>query len=265
MKKLFLFILVFLSPQIVLAEVIKSEAIYKHLGDVSPREACKRAEQNAKEKAIKDALGLKISLDERRKCRETDGVLQCEENQTSVLSLNGEITEYKIIQKDDGVDELSKPKVYYCRIQIDAKVKSIIENDLNLEFDVRLNRVNFRNGEDLSINFILSEPIFLTIYQYHPYEKINKVSKLFPNTKEKNNQVSIKNFNLPSDNLAYKVEFPTKLKREQIDEHLIFIATKKKIKFLDSYFSLEDLTKRLMEVGKENIVRKEQKTYTIYE
>ena len=64
--------------------------------------------------------------------------------------------------------------------------------------------------------------------------------------------------------MEYTVLFPDNISRVRVDEHLIFIATKKNVGFLDTYFSLEDLTKRLIEIEKKNIVRKEQKTYTIY-
>ena len=74
----------------------------------------------------------------------------------------------------------------------------------------------------------------------------------------------MKNFKLPTENLEYAVLFPENLSRAKVDEHLIFIATKADVGFLDTYFSLEDLTKRLLEIEKKNIVRKEQKTYTIY-
>ena len=67
-------------------------------------------EKRAKDDAIKKALGLKISLEEVQKCKETDGIVDCEQNQTSILSLSGEITETKIISKDEGLDELSDPK-----------------------------------------------------------------------------------------------------------------------------------------------------------
>jgi hypothetical protein len=251
-------------PTIVFSKVVNTEYTFKHLGEVTQKDACQIAEKRAKEKAIKEALGLKISLDEIRKCKETDGVLECEDNQTSVLSLNGDIKEYKIINKEDGVDELSDPKIYFCKIEINADVVPSFENNLNIEFNIALNQVNFRSGEKISMDFLFSEELYLTVYQYYPYKKIDRVQKLFPNKYEKDNKISLKNFKLPTDNLEYTVLFPDKISRDRVDEHLIFITTKKNVGFLDTYFSLEDLTKRLMEIEKKNIVRKEQKTYTIY-
>ena len=47
----------------------------------------KREETQKKEKAIIDALGLNISLEEVQKCDETDGKFDCRSNQVSIKSL----------------------------------------------------------------------------------------------------------------------------------------------------------------------------------
>ena len=256
--------LLFLSPTIVFSKIVNTEYTFKHLGEVTQKDACQIAEKRAKEKAIKEALGLKISLDELRTCKGTDGYDECKDNQTSVLSLNGEITEYVVNNKEDGVNETTDGKIYYCKIEIKAVVVPSFENNLDIEFNVKLNQLDFRNGEKISMDFLFSEELYLTVYQYYPYKKVDRVQKLFPNKYEKDNKISLKNFKLPTDNLEYTVLFPDNISRERVDEHLIFITTKKDVGFLDTYFSLEDLTKRLMEIEKKNIVRKEQKTYTIY-
>ena len=269
-KKFVLIISVFLIPSNSFSKIIISEAIYKHVGDISPKEACKKAEKRAKEKAIERALGLQISLEERKKCTETDGVSECEVNQSSVLSLNGNITEYIIKNKEEGMEEFSEPKtkqkkkIYFCKIQIKANVEKTFKNDLNIDFDVKLNRSTFRSGEKLSMNLIFREPVYLNVYTYYPYAQSYRIKKLFPNEYEINNKINSKKLKLPVDGkLSYIINFPKDFTRSRVDEHLIFIATKQKIKFLDSYFSTEDLTKRLLDIGKNNIVRKHQKTYTI--
>lgn len=106
MKKVLLFLFFFLNTNPSIAEIIVAKGTYKHLGDLSPKKACELAEKRAKENAIKEALGLKISLDEVQTCKEVDGKLDCEQNQTSILSLNGDITEVLVTNKNDGIDEL---------------------------------------------------------------------------------------------------------------------------------------------------------------
>ena len=92
--RIFLYLIFFLFlNQIAYSKIVKATGVYKHLGNISQTDACGKAEKKAKDEAIKNGLGLKISLDETQKCKEVEGVLECEQNQTSVLSLNGEITE----------------------------------------------------------------------------------------------------------------------------------------------------------------------------
>ena len=128
---------------------------------------------------------MKISLEEIQKCKETDGIVDCEQNQTSILSLNGEITESKIISQDEGLDELSEPKVYYCKIVVQAKVQSAFKEDNSFEFQVNLNEINFRRGEKLKIEFILSEPLYLNIFQFFHIKIMNKSLNYFQ-TRKKN-------------------------------------------------------------------------------
>ena len=89
---------------------------------------------------------------------------------------------------------------------------------------------------------------------------------LFPNKREKDSKFDAGGIILPKNNeTTYKVEFPNNLNNKTVDEHLIFVATKNQFKWLNNYSSLEDLNKRLIEIGKNNIVSKRQKTYTIYQ
>ncbi len=265
----FFFVLLFYNSYLY-GEIVTVEGAFKHIGDISQKKACQLAEKRAKDKAIKKSLGLKISLEEIQKCKETDGKVDCEQNQISILSLNGEITESKIINKEEGLDELSDPKIYYCIITLQANVQSAFKEDNSFEFQVNLNEVNFRRKEKLKIDFLLSEPLYLNVFQFFPYRNNEQILKLFPNDVEKQNFIKSTRFSLPSKllssgkNIEYIIEFPKSVKKERVDEHLIFIASKNNIKWLDSYFSVEDLNKRLIEIGKNNIVRKEQKTYTIY-
>ena len=263
--RIFLYLIFFLFlNQIAHSKIVKATGVYKHLGNISQKEACGKAEKKAKDEAIKNGLGLKISLDETQKCKEVDGVLECEQNQTSVLSLNGEITEYKVLTKEDDVENLADQKIYFCKIEIEANVEAAFKEDSNFQFGARLNSNTFKNGDNLEINIISGQEMYLNIFQFFPYEKINKVVKLFPNEKEKINKIKNNKFTLPTPGLKYVVEFPVNEKnKKSIDEHLIFIATKDQVKWLNQYFSLEDFNKRLIEIGNKNVVKKEQKTYTI--
>ena len=134
----------------------------------------------------------------------------------------------------------------------------------SFQLDVKLNHNDFRDGEKLTIDILSNEEMFLTVYQYFPYEKAWQVQKLFPNQREKNNKIVSKEFKLPTEGTEYTVEFPKNISKKRVDEHLIFIAAKKDIDWLPRYSRVQDLRKRLIELSKKNIVKSEsQKTYTI--
>ena len=243
-------------------KIIETEYKYEHAGKISPKESCEIAEKRAENKAIKESLGLTVSLEESEKCKEVDGVLDCEQNQISVMSLNGNIVESKVLNKDEGYDELNK--LYYCKIKIMANVEPVFKKNINFQLDVKLNHNDFRDGEKMTIDILSNEEMFLTVYQYFPYEKAYQVQKLFPNQREKENKIVSKEFKLPTKGTNYIVEFPENVSKKRADEHLIFIATEKKIDWLLKYSNVKDLQKHLNELSKENIVKgKEQKTYTI--
>ena len=62
---------------------------------------------------------------------------------------------------------------------------SLFENNLNIEFNITLNQVNFRSGEKISMDFLFSEELYLTVYQYYPYKKVDRVQNSFlTNTKK---------------------------------------------------------------------------------
>ena len=88
MRKFIFFFTLLLSSSYLHGEIVTSEGIFKHIGNISQNKACQLAEKRAKDEAIKKALGLKISLEEIQKCKETDGIVDCEQNQTSILSLS---------------------------------------------------------------------------------------------------------------------------------------------------------------------------------
>ena len=265
MKKVIFFIFFLLFNQTTYSKEVTESATVKHLGELTKKQSCKKAEIKAKENAIKNALGLKISLDETQNCKEVDGVRECEQNQISVLSLNGEITESTTLLKEDGIINSEGQNIYFCTIQIKANVEEAFREDVNFQFEIKINQKSFRAGEKLKINILSGQEMYLNIFQWFPYEKKDKVVMLFPNFKEKNNKITVNKLNLPAEGLSYIVDFPKNIKnKKSVDEHLIFIATKDKIKWLNKYFSLEDLNKRLIDIGKKNVVSKRQTMYSIF-
>ena len=103
--------------------------------------------------------------------------------------MNGDITEFTTLKEEAGIDEENKR--YYCLIKIRANVKKTTNTlDASFDFNVKLNQKNFRDGEELKIDINVNKPIYLTIYQWLPYEeKDYAVYKIFPNSRETNNYI----------------------------------------------------------------------------
>ena len=245
------------------AEVIESEGSYMYGGDISKNEACSLAKERAKLKALEKVLGQTISSDEMENCSEVDGKTSCERNQFFLSSFNGEITGLKQLDKKVSRETISSgEEISICKIKIKADVKKTTNTlDASFDFNVKLNEKNFRDGEELKINIELNKPIYLTIFQVLPYEQKNyQVFKLFPNKLEENNYLKDNNFNLPQ-NAKYKIYFPENSNKNSVDEYLVFIASKKNIKWLEKYAKKEDLKSAYI---RENSIKYMYKEYTIY-
>ena len=246
------------------AEIVVSKGSYLFTGDTSNNKACELALNDAKLNALRQVVGQKIESEELEYCSAVDGKTNCESNQFFLSSLNGNVIDYKVLNKSIKKDEtiISDEKVYLCSIEIRADV---VKNDINLDntidLSVKLNQISFRDGEELKIDINVNKPIYLTIYQWLPYEeKDYAVYKIFPNSRETNNYIKSGALSLPK-NAKYEIYFPESSKIKNVDEYLVFISSTKKIEWLDKYVKIEDLKKKF---NKEKSLNYVYKIYTVY-
>jgi hypothetical protein len=240
MKKLIILFLILSFP--VNAEWVKVTGKHIHLGNFSPNESCKIATEKAKKKAITETLGIKVSSDVISRCSEVDGEFDCERNQLSLFELNGNIIGERNKNEDDGVND---DGIRFCEVTLEANVVPIKKNnDPSFFFDVKFNQEIFRTGEKLEIEINTSKRMYMAIFQWLPYgeKKYNVITKIFPN----------KNFNKNIDDLidkklelTYEAYFPEDIKKEKVDEYLIFIASEKPIPWLSDYGKIERLKSQL--------------------
>ena len=240
MKKIFILILLISLPA--KAEWVKVTGKHIHLGNFSPNESCKIATEKAKKKAITETLGIKVSSDVISRCSEVDGEFDCERNQLSLFELNGNIIGERNKNEDDGIND---DGIRFCEVTLEANVVPIKKNnDPSFFFDVKFNQEIFRTGEKLEIEINTSKRMYMAIFQWLPYggKKYNVITKIFPN----------KNFNKNTNDLidkklelTYEAYFPEDIKREKVDEYLIFIASEKPIPWLPDYGKIERLKRQL--------------------
>ena len=152
---------------------------------------------------------------------------------------------------------------YICEIEIKANAEPIKQiKDPNFNFNVKLNESNFKSGDKLSMEIGLTKPMYLTIFQFLPYEKEgNQVSKLFPNEREEDNFIKSKKITLPY-NAKYEVYFPENVNKKNIDEYLFFVASDENIGWLDEYNNIYELKSSYINSTKR--VKTKYKQYTIY-
>ena len=220
MKKLIILFLILSFP--VNAAWIMVTDKHIHLGEYSPNESCKIATEKAKKKAITESLGIKVSSDVISRCSEVDGEFDCERNQLSLFELNGNIIGERNKKKKDGKND---DGIRFCEVTLEANVVPIKKNnDPSFFFDVKFNQEIFRTGEKLEIEINTSKRMYMAIFQWLPYggKKYNVITKIFPN----------KNFNKNTNDLidkklelTYETYFPEDVKKEKVDEYLIFIAS----------------------------------------
>ena len=252
MKKFILIFLIFTFP--LKAEIIIQTGKHSHLGkNYTKEESCKIAEEKAKNKAIIESIGETATSETFSSCSQIDGEYSCERNKFSLLELNGDLTESKILKTN--YDKETGSEILFCEVTIKANVEPVKKNlDPNFQFDINLNQKIFRSGEILEIKINTSKEMFMAIFQWLPYggNKYNVVTKIFPN---KDYNKNINDLIEGKLNLKYETYFPDEIKKDKVIEHLIFVASEKKINWLEEYAQIEGLKKQFF---KTNILMEKQ-------
>ena len=92
--------------------------------------------------------------------------------------------------------------------------------------------------------------MYMAIFQWLPYggNKYNVVTKIFPNKDYNNNTNDLIRDNLE---LEYETYFPDEIKKNKVEEYLIFVASEKKINWLPGFAQIEGFNKQFL---KKNIL-----------
>ena len=73
-------------------------------------------------------------------------------------------------------------------------------------------------------------------------KKNNKITKIFPNKQLNKNTNDLIEDNIK---LKYEVYFPDEVKQKKVDEYFVFIASEKRIPWLNEYTEIEGLKSQL--------------------
>ena len=246
MKKLIILFFIISFP--IKAEVVIETGKHEHLGkNYTKDESCKIAEEKAKNNAIIKSIGETASSESFSNCSQVDGEYSCERNKFSLLQLNGDLTDSKILKTN--YDKKPGSEILFCEITIEANVEPIKKNlDPNFQFDIDLNQKIFRSGEILEIKINTSKKMYMTIFQWLPYggKKFNVVTKIFPNNDYNKNTNDLIEGKL---NLKYETYFPEEINKNKVIEHLIFVASEERINWLNEYAQIEGLKKQFFKTN----------------
>lgn len=218
----------------------------------SKREACDKAVLEAKNDVLRQ-LGLeRLKSNQVEACSDSGDKVNCELYQSTFNTISGGfIKSFKTLeQKRGGIEN----KFCVVKIIADAvKFKGKHDPDFIINADLGDRRRLFE-GSNLTINAELNKKAFVNVLGWYPAIDKEYYYKLFPNEYDKNNFLQ-KKFNIPtktnSNRYKLDINFPTNLKKNETQEFIIVLATKRKFAILKK-IKVSELLTRLDDEGKSN-------------
>jgi hypothetical protein len=223
------------------------------------------AEDKAKEDAVRQITGERLSSEELMRCSEQGEQAECTHNSAVWSMVDGDVraVRNRRVETLAVVDTVRK-----CVIELEADV--VVppgRPDPSFDVGVKLNAAIYRDGEALEITLSPSQPMGVAVFQWLPYEKGEaQVSRILPNPYDSFSRIE-RVTTIPSESgrkrYVMRTGFPESLagSRRMVDEYLMVVATRKPLEFRENY-SLDDFKARLLELPR-NEARMVRKAYSI--
>lgn len=234
------------------AESVKGEGMSYWDDKTSKKEACDKAELEAKDNVLTQ-LGLeRIKSTVIEACSDSGDKASCLLYQSTFNTISGGyIKNFELLEKARGGIENK-----YCVVKIIAEAFKYKEEH-DQEFIINANigdKRRFFEGSNIVINAELSQEAFINVLAWYPETDKENYHKLYPNQYEENNFLKDK-FNIPTKNTNTKYQldigFPKDFKKNETQEFIIVLATKKKFVILNT-IKISELLTRLDDFGKSN-------------
>jgi hypothetical protein len=251
---------IFLFPGLSLSEImpLDSERVtltvageYRYGPNVSEQEACRVAVQRAKEDALRRVFGEIVSADEQFSCREKSGSTenrQCAYDKSTWSMIDGEIG--NAVQKKYFIFDEQGAKRCWVELSVEV-LRPTKKPSFELDLKVNLGSYQYKSGDNLIVDVTPYKPLYLAIFSWTPNSSDpGIVSKIFPNSLDQNSLITARR-KIPQKGLN-GINYEFKLindepKKDFIDEYLIFVITKKNLKWMDEY-PYDDFRLRLREI-----------------
>ena len=248
------------------AEWVQGKGEWVFGPNISENEACELALRKARKEAIRKVTGERLSSEELLICKEHKDAADCDLNRLTWSTMDGVIQDIR--NKERNVVRASS-KFPKCTISLEADVKGPSGEGPDPGFDmtVRLNSTTFRHGEPLVISVEPTQPMFISVFQWLPYENSDRqVRSIFPNEYDTVNRFQGAG-TIPTKYGGSKysmwIGFPEGLdgKKKLADEYLMVIGTRNPLTFRQTY-SFDELKGRLLEIPRRDR-REVRKLYNV--
>jgi len=223
------------------AEWVRGEGGWIYGRNVTKLEACEKAENLAKQDAIRQVVGEVIKGEDNLNCLEHNNKTQCELNQFTWTMIDGYVLAVKDKHEMDG----PRPGDYRkCTVELKADVAvPKKQSDGNFGIRAKLNQANYLEGDNFHLEVETTIPSYMLIFQWLPYnDNDENVVQIFPmmgNLTIGYDNLGNYKYNIPniSKGIYYKANFSKHLKGKKNieDNYLIAIVTKKPVVFLSKY------------------------------
>ena len=200
---------------------IDTTASYQYSPNMSQVEACQRAEDLAKTRALQKAFGQQFGTDSTMSCRETDKV-SCDSIQNVYEETSGYVD--SIISRKETVRDWS------CTVDMTVKVKELRKPEPNvrpIEAQATLDRVVYTQADTAKLVVESVKRTAATVFVYDPVNDV--VVKIYPSPKVVGNKYSY-----PDEALRVGISMEKIPARDQ-PYYLLILATNDTIGTLDRY------------------------------
>ena len=257
-KYIFILLMTFFSVSVVPAEAIENwkgviSSQYPIGFEISPKEACENATEQAKLDAMSLAGCEKLSFRQVETCESSSDAERCAFFQETFNAYdNCFVAKYKLLERN--ASKLDPSQNLVCEVAAEISVrgfKSQHDPNLIVQVDEGLNR-NFRAGDEIIVRGELSQPSFVNVLAWYPEIDQDHLYRLHSDEDLETPRFT-DGFMLPpmTQTERWWAEIPKGYAREESNEFMIVLASKAPFKVMPKE-ARADFFRRLDEFGREN-------------
>ncbi|MFN3077483.1 MAG: DUF4384 domain-containing protein [Alphaproteobacteria bacterium] len=222
--------------------------------ETAEADACRVALEQAKEDALRQIAGERLSSEDVMSCADTGdaaAALACHLHRYTWSEIDGDVRGVRNVFQDV---HRNRDGDRACTVTLEADVaQNEARPDPSFDLVANLNHTLFRHGEPMEIALNPTQPMHVAVFTWAPYDPGRyPVRRVFPNDFDNDSKItSPVTIPSPEKGRSYSLlaEFPAEGagERRQVDEFLLAVATREPVTFKDR-FALEEFKSRLHEL-----------------